>query len=194
MKSLLASLVFFSIATACSGVGNREIGDLTVLRRVGFEFTGISAPDGDTISFDLKMPAEFLVAEDIGTKPFARISLVEFTVPFKPGPNRIGAHSSEEVLKSRKSAGGHDVARVTVRLSKLEKSHLMISFVHPGESQWPLLVHVPLAALVKQLEAEKAIAPERSLPPSDSTLDPQSKPRSWSGVSGSDISPGEGKK
>ena len=172
MKALLASLIFFSIATTCPGVGNRVIEDLTALRRIGFEFTGMAAPTPDTVSFDLTVPPELLVAEDIGTKPFAGISLVEFKKHVEPGPQLIGAHSSQEVLESRKSEDGHLVARVTVRLSKLETSCLAVSFVHPGEGQWPMLIHVPVAALVKQLKAEQVVAPNRSLSPTLKSTSP----------------------
>lgn len=165
MKSLLAPLILFSIAATCHGAGNRVIDDLTALRRIGFEFTGMSNPAPDTVSFDLKVPTEFLVAEDIGTKPFAGISLVEFSTRVEPGPRLIGAHSSQVAVESRKSESGRDVARVAVRLSKLEASYLMVSFVHPGEGQWPLFIQVPLAGLIKQLEAEQSGASNRSWVP-----------------------------
>ncbi len=165
MKYLLASLILFSIATTCSGVGNRVFEELTALRRIGFEFKGITAPAQDTVSFEVKVPNEFLVAEDLGTKPFAGISLVQFTRKVEPGAELMGAPSSQVLLESRKSGDGHHVARVTVSLATMETSYLMVSFVHPGEGQWPLLVHVPVSGLVKQLESEQAAAADRPATP-----------------------------
>ena len=159
-KLLFTAAMVISIVTTASAVSGRAFLNLDDLRKLGFEFTaGGHSPDG-SFSFDLKIPKKFFVSEDVGSRPFDRVQLVQSAHKVEGEP-RLSEFISGYRIESRKSAGGGHEAHVTVLLSKLETSVLVIVFQSPGPGQDPFEVMVPASVLVKQLKAGPSSAPNR---------------------------------
>jgi hypothetical protein len=166
MKAFLPAAVILCGATSAHGVSNRVFENLEALEKAGFAFTAAESPARGEFAFGLGIPKGFHVGGEAGTKPFSGISLMQTKHKVEHGPLHIGADGTHVPLKIRKTDDGHHETKVRFPLSDLERLYLVISFAYPGNRDWPVLIHVPLASVVKQLEARQAV----TRPPAPNTL------------------------
>lgn len=62
-------------------------------------------------------------------------------------------------LESRKLDDGCHETKVSIPMEKAELSYLAISYAYPNNADWPMLIHVPLLSITKQLQARIDAAP-----------------------------------
>jgi hypothetical protein len=152
----LASLIIFAVATNCFGVGNRVFESLEELRKIGFEFTETGIPPSEPLfSFEFKVPKEFKIGDEIGSKPFAGVAFIDTVETVEHGPRLIGSPATRLPIETRKTKDGHHESCVTVHSARLENCYIEVMFVHDESGQCPMLVHVPIAAIVQQLKGER---------------------------------------
>jgi hypothetical protein len=163
MKSFLPAAIVLCITTASHAVSNRGFESLDDLAKIGFVFTPEDRRPPDTSTFRVRIPKEFRFDEELGSKPFSSASLVYLKHKVKHGPALIEAPGTYTPLEARTTDDGGHEARVSVPLAQAGRSYLQITFAYPsrphGSNDWPMLIHVPVSDIVKQLEARQAAAP-----------------------------------
>ena len=184
MKSLLITLTFI-IASPCYAISNRLIGDLKDLRKIGFDITHVWQGEEGVISFNFVVPAKFTF--DSGgteiTKPFSGISYLRTMRPVGDRSRILGAPASQLNLASHPREDHRHECRITLLTSDVSNSFFAVYFVRPEGGTWPMVIHIPVAKLVQQIEAEQggavqpATAPE---PKSEGKENPDQESRARS--------------
>jgi len=159
MKSLVTSALVLCVTTTSHAVSNRVFENLADLEKIGFVFTAAEMPVQDNISFHVRIPKEFKIDDEIGAKPFSSIALMHLDEKVEHGPMLIGAKASYIPIESEKKDDGHREAKISVPVSKAEMGYLVISYAYPNNADWPMLIHVPVSSIAKQLQARKDGAP-----------------------------------
>lgn len=169
MKALLTATVVLCVTTSSHAVSNRVFENVESLEKIGFVFTADEKPVQDTISFRVRVPKEFKIDDDIGTKPFSNIALLHLDKKVEHGPELIGAKGSHIPIESEKKEDGHREAKISVPVSKAEMSYLVISYAYSNNADWPMLIYIPVASIAKQLQARKDAPAEGKSSPAPPT-------------------------
>jgi hypothetical protein len=160
MKAFLPAAIVLCVTNASHAVGNRVFENLEDLAKIGFVFTPEDKPAKDTITFHVKIPKEFEI-DDVGTKPFSHVSLLQLERKVEHSPKLIGAPGAITPLEARKTDDGCHEAKVSVSLVQAGMSYLMVTYAYPSRpdgNDWPMLIHVPVSNIAKQLKARQGVA------------------------------------
>jgi hypothetical protein len=152
-STILAFAMFFSFASEGHAVGFRFIDDFERLKALGFHITASKQPD-DLVVIAIKPPEKFEVDKEVGSKPFMSLTLRE--VPKRP-PDRIALLTTPQssfTLECTKNTEGKLETTIYVFSEKSENLYLVFTFVHDAEGQWPILVYVPISAIIAHLKKE----------------------------------------
>ena len=156
MKALLPAAIVVCLTTTCHAVSNRVFENLEDLAKIGFVFTAEDKPAQETVTFSVQIPKEFKISDDVGTKPFSSISLMQLEQKVEHGPKLIGAPASHTPLESSKTDAGCHETKVSIPVAKAAMSYLVITFAYQNNADWPMLIHVPISSIAKQLEARQS--------------------------------------
>ena len=182
MKSLLIILTFV-IASPCYAISNRLIGDLKDLRKIGFDITHVWQGEEGVISFGFVAPAKFTF--DSGgteiTKPFSAISYLRMKRSVSERSRILGAPASQLNLASHAREDHRHECRITLLTSDVSNCFFAVYFVRPEGGTWPMVIHIPVAKLLKQIEAEQAGAEQPATAP-ESKSEGKEKPKQESGA------------
>ena len=159
MRAFFSAAIVLCVTTTCHAVSNRVLESLEDLAKIGFVFTAEDKPVQDAVTFRARIPREFKISDDVGTKPFSSVSLMQLDEKVEHGPKLIGAPGSHTPLESQKTKDGCHETKVSVPLAKAGMSYLVITFAYQNNADWPMLVHVPVSSIVKQLKARQTDAP-----------------------------------
>ena len=172
MKSLIATLILF-LSLPCFAVSNRVIEDLKELKKIGFEITHIWQREEGVISFNFVSPSKFTF--DSGdteyTKPFSGISYMRTLKPPNEGPGLLGAAASYFHLSTRAREDHKHECRITLLTSDVAQCFFAVSFVRAEGGTWPMIIHIPVAKLLKQIKAEQGGADQPATAPKSKSED-----------------------
>lgn len=152
-STLIAFAMFFSFASEGHAVGFRFIDDFERLKTLGFHITASKQPD-DLVLIAIKPPEKFEVDKEVGSKPFMSLTLREV---LKRPPDRIALLTTPQSsfpLECTKNAEGKLETKIDVFSEKSENLFLVFTFMHDAEGQWPILVYVPISAIIAHLKKE----------------------------------------
>lgn len=162
MKNFISAIILIlAFSPSIKAVSNEVFEDIKSLRKIGFELINFDQEPKGVTSFTLIVPKEFAYkdGENLYEKPFSGVSFIQTLNKVKHGPMLIGSPSSHFKLQGRKNEEGRYQYKLTVLESNVETSYIAVSFVHDGGGDWPMIVHIPLSSIFKQLEAEKNTLP-----------------------------------
>lgn len=177
MKALVTGALVLCVTTTSHAVSNRVFENLADLEKIGFVFTADEKPAPETISFRVRVPKEFEIEIDRDkavSKPFSGISLMYLEKKVEHGPKLIGAAASYIPLESLKKDDGSREAKVIIPVAKADLGYLLVSYAFNNNADWPMLIHVPVSSIAKQLQARKDAAPAETSPSSQEKT-PQTK-------------------
>lgn len=155
MKSKLIFILLVVLTRAACAVHNEVVDDIAALQRAGFEFKKSEYYCTEkTISFTVQIPPHYAHRDYDGGKPFDRVAYLKPENPDAKGFDLISAKGTHLDLSHRKEKTGNSV-RVSVLLAEAPGAYLEFSFNH-GSGHPPMLVHVPLKAIIAFLDKPPA--------------------------------------
>ncbi|MEZ5304220.1 MAG: hypothetical protein R3F11_26795 [Verrucomicrobiales bacterium] len=148
--SLLAIALALIAAAPCSAVGNRVIGDMAQLEKIGFDFENVTQSDEGVISFRLVAPTEFRF-ESGGfelTKPFSGLSYMKTLKPVERDTHLIGTPSSHFDLATRQRKDRRHESRISLLTADASQAYFAVTFSE-GAGSLLMIIHIPISDLLK---------------------------------------------
>ena len=150
VRFVLFLTIFLFASRICSAVSNRVIGDVSELKKLGFEVTVEDGNAGDVISLGVIAPNKFdLGIDDGGIKPFSGIAFIKTLRRIADGPRMIGAQSTHFPLETKLLDDGRYKSTINIQRGDLANSYFMVKFTHERRGDWPMLIHIPISRIIE---------------------------------------------
>jgi hypothetical protein len=183
MKTKLTLLLLVVLTRALYAVGNEVIDDIAALQRAGFEFKKVEYGCTErTICFEVQIPPDYASDQYEGRKPFQFAAYIKPEDPDAKGHELIFEKGARLKLSHRKE-GTRNSVTVSVLRAEAPGAYLEFHFNH-GPRSAPMLVHVPLKAIVAFLDKPPAERPVAVPPVPAAGSKPEGKEKAQPGKEG----------
>lgn len=180
MKTKLIFILFIVLVRVACAVHNEVVDDIAALQRAGFDFKKSENRSTEkTICFTVQLPPHFAHRDYEGKKPFQTAAYRKPEDPDAKGFELISAKGAYFALPHTKEKTGNSVSLSVLR-SEASGAYLEISFSH-GPGTAPMLVHVPLKAIIAFLDQPTAQRAGADQPAAAPGSKPESKEKASPG-------------
>ena len=150
MRPILTSILLFAFTQLSYAVGNEVVDDLAALERIGFSFRQSEHDEylssEKTMFFTVGIPSHHV--SGYGKMPFAGAAYFKPEDPGAKGPKLISTNGLKIYLAHADEEVGHSLT-LSVLVAEIAGTYLEFCY---DRGKAPMLVHVPLTAIVSHLE------------------------------------------